>query len=257
MPHTVTQINQIITREKYPYYCLQNEAGAAVIPWNTNKPGDKAHLKKILSNLDKSSSLPDGVYFVITAQSKHPKALKMKYDFVKGNPAAAATDEAAAQTFTGRSTMAGAPQLPAGYTFSDLLKLTNELGELRAAVAAKDVQIKQLEADYEELEDELAATQTTPAAAAPGLGQAATELAQFLPMIQAVFNPPPAAGMAEQAPAAAPGKLQITYEQIFNLLKDRPDIIQKLETDLQNYYDQQSQQHPESQQQEAAATASE
>jgi len=232
MPHTASQIKQIITREKFAYYCLQNAAGESVIPWNTNKPGDSAHLKKILSNLDKSSSLPDGVYYVITAQSKHPKAVKMKYDILRGAAAAVETS-AAVESFTGRSVQGSGLQLPAGYSFNDLLKLERELGELRAAVAAKDAAYTELQKDYEELEDELAQAESKEAdAPAGGLGSGMAEMAQHVAMFKSLLMPESAPGMSEPAPA----RQAVTYEIILKVLKENPAAAEKLFNELTEYY---------------------
>jgi uncharacterized protein YdcH (DUF465 family) len=232
MPHTVTQIKQIITKEGYLYYCLQNAAAESIIPWNFSKAKDGEHLKKIATLLGAGSSMPDGLYYVIASHSKNPQGVKTKFEVQKGKISFIENTNSEVQTLVGRTTALPQSTLPAGYSFAELLKLERELGELRAAKADAETRYGDLLKDYEELEDELAEAQA--AKENSGMADGISQMAQQAVMLKQVLFPDAAAALSDPPPK----KISISLQMIFEILKSRPQEAEKLFNQLSAYYEQ-------------------
>jgi len=213
--HSIEDIRRMITEAQPKYICLEDSTGSRIIPFNFKDVEFKKHLDKICLRL-KSEILNDGNYFVCFGETNSKGASVSKIPYIKGEvlPAAITIEEKETANTMSQD---------------KIIELIRENANLKSENGILENENKHLQSEIEALEDEIAEMENKPAPGIFGMGEGLQnkigDLVTVLAQKWAAGSPPP---LAE----AQPSQPTVSYDQILNILKQNPAVVDQLRNDL-------------------------
>lgn len=222
---TLSEISASLKEAKPLFLCLQDAEENKIIPWNVKSGNFPAeHLQKIIHRL-KARITPEGEYKICFAETINKHGSINFIPYTKGDTLA----EPRPAQLIERTTIDFK-----GFSPDKMIELIQDNADLKAKNAALEADIKILEAENKALEDEIAEYDNEEPKGfleQNGLGEKVGSILDVVIAKMLTPAPPAAASMAEQAKAVTTAP-QLSYEDILNILKANPAIIERLREDL-------------------------